>query len=80
MERLWSRLGMERCCVEAGRVLDDWFVRSVVRVNTSQNPLTCFGFSRTLSIGHRCTFFQFSLYLCHYYPPHEYVTLVSEAV
>ena len=23
MEKLRSRLGMERCCVEAGRVLDD---------------------------------------------------------
>ena len=26
MERLWSRLGMEKCCLEAGRVLDDGFV------------------------------------------------------
>ena len=39
-----------------------------------------FKVSRTLSIRHRVRFFQFSLYLCHYCPPHEYANLLSEAV
>ena len=34
----------------------------------------------TFALGRRSGFCQFSLYLCHYYSPHEYATLFSEAV
>ena len=66
---------VKRCCRHVHGSCDS--DNSGLAYNTSSNPLTCLRFLGLCPLDVGPNLAQFSLYLCHYCPPHEYATFSS---